>query len=239
MLSFLYDGYYYDESVVCDPDIVLLQSHVKVNALADYYHIIPLVQLANGRIQNILKEDWTSVGFPEGFQDFVKYVRETTMDKSLLEIIASAAAAHIREILELGDSVLEDIMDRLTVPLTRNMIASQEATIVELEKTRSELEESHLHRENLQSNMELAYDELNDGDRLLRDYQLEIRNLETDWSDALRVFRSLCQTLNTTRVCRRRGCEAGFNCYLEHYGSSAFQYRLRCSWCDCRLQPGS
>src|SRR2546423_15473800 len=77
----------------------ILLGHVRVNAIADYYDIPQLKELANTKIQHIIETNWS----PHGFSEVVKEVFNSTTDRALREIMSLTAVAHIEELLEFED----------------------------------------------------------------------------------------------------------------------------------------
>jgi len=76
-----------------------LLGHVRVNAVADYYDIPQLKELANTKIRHIIQTNWS----PYGFSEVIKEVFNSTTDKELREIMSLTVAAHIEELLEFED----------------------------------------------------------------------------------------------------------------------------------------
>jgi hypothetical protein len=125
MISFLYTGEYqvetksedspifsdeqcHDEadsiSQPCsDPDsmknetIENILSHLRVNAIADYYNVETLAQLANSKIQANLEHGQEADLFPRVIQEMSKSNR----DEKLCAIVASATAECMGELIEL------------------------------------------------------------------------------------------------------------------------------------------
>jgi hypothetical protein len=72
--------------------------NIAVNAIADYYAIPDLIQLANDKIRTILMSTW----HVDGFVDVIKDSFNTTNDKDLQSLISFHAASHIDELLKSG-----------------------------------------------------------------------------------------------------------------------------------------
>jgi hypothetical protein len=72
--------------------------NIAVNAIADYYAIPDLIQLANDKIRTILM----SSSHVDGFVDVIKDSFNTTNDKDLQSLISFHAASHIDELLKSG-----------------------------------------------------------------------------------------------------------------------------------------
>jgi hypothetical protein len=80
-----------------DETVEDLLSHLRVNAIADYYNIQNLAQLANSKIRVILEEGQNANMFPRVVQE----VSSSNRDPDIRSIIASAAATCIEELSEL------------------------------------------------------------------------------------------------------------------------------------------
>ncbi|KAF4968443.1 hypothetical protein FSARC_4137 [Fusarium sarcochroum] len=80
-----------------DETVEILLSHLRVNAIADYYNIQNLSQLANSKIQAILEETQDADVFPKVLQE----VSTSNRDADLHSIIASATAKCIEQLTEL------------------------------------------------------------------------------------------------------------------------------------------
>lgn len=72
-------------------------SHLRVNAIADYYNVESLVQLANSKIQANLEQGQEADLFPRVIQEMSKSNR----DDKLCAIVASATAECMGELIEL------------------------------------------------------------------------------------------------------------------------------------------
>ncbi|CEI67519.1 hypothetical protein FVEN_g5618 [Fusarium venenatum] len=92
-----------------------LISHLRVNAIADYYNIQKLAQLATSKIQAILDKGQSAEVFPQIIQE----VSTSNRDPDIDSIIASAAVAHIEELCELEAFQDMEFDDDLTVEMFR------------------------------------------------------------------------------------------------------------------------
>ncbi|KAJ3454150.1 hypothetical protein MRS44_018044 [Fusarium solani] len=92
-----------------------LLCHVRVNAIADYYNIPKLAQLANSKIQSILRDCWSA----ESFSHVVKEVSASTGDVALHDIITSTAAYHIEELVESQSFADLEVMSEFSIKLLR------------------------------------------------------------------------------------------------------------------------
>jgi hypothetical protein len=85
--------------------------HVYVNAIADYYDIPQLKELANTKIQHILGTSWSADGFP----DVIRDVFSLTGDLALHNIITLIAAERIKELIKLKDFVELDVISDFAI----------------------------------------------------------------------------------------------------------------------------
>ena len=77
----------------------ILICNVRVNAIADYYDIQPLMKLANEHIQKILQKDWSA----DGFSVVVQEVLDSSGDKALHDIMSSSVASNIEKLITRED----------------------------------------------------------------------------------------------------------------------------------------
>jgi hypothetical protein len=94
----------------------ILLRNVRVNAIADYYDIPQLKQLANTKIQHVLETSWSA----DGFSNIVKEVFNSTSVMALHNIMTLTAATHIEELLKLEDFALLELMSDFSIGLMRN-----------------------------------------------------------------------------------------------------------------------
>jgi hypothetical protein len=117
----------------------MLLRHVHVNAIADYYDIPPLKELANTEIKHLLETSWSA----DGFSHVVKEVFDSTRDTALHNMVTSASAAHIEELLELDDFTALEVMSDFAVGIIRSTIAerkaNEESSLQGLQATESKL----------------------------------------------------------------------------------------------------
>lgn len=84
------------EEAAHSKSLEILKRHVRVNAIADYYDIPRLRDLASSMIEGIL----TRLGFSVNiFLDVLKEATEITGDKGLYRVLGSAAANHLEELV--------------------------------------------------------------------------------------------------------------------------------------------
>jgi hypothetical protein len=185
-----------------------LLGHVRVNAVADYYDIPQLKELANTKIRHIIETNWS----PHGFSEVIKEVFNSTTDRELREIVSLTVAAHIEELLEFEDFAELDVIGDFAIGIIRNMFATYKA------------DESSTSRE------------LRDVKHRLRslkaDYYSEKSTREHETGKVDRINHCL-EILSKRQSCRN--CNADFACYVERGGTNSKpQYTLRCAKCCCR-----
>ncbi|KAK7576795.1 hypothetical protein V3481_015357 [Fusarium oxysporum f. sp. vasinfectum] len=93
-----------------------LLCHVRVNAIADYYNVSKLTQLANSKIQSILRDSWLA----ESFSHAVKEASVSTGDVALHDIITSTAAYHIEELVEFQSFADLEVMSEFSIKVLRS-----------------------------------------------------------------------------------------------------------------------
>ncbi|KAH7231672.1 uncharacterized protein BKA55DRAFT_653663 [Fusarium redolens] len=93
-----------------------LLCHVRVNAIADYYNVSKLTQLANSKIQSILRDSWLA----ESFSHVVKEASVSTGDVALHDIITSTAAYHIEELVEFQSFADLEVMSEFAIKVLRS-----------------------------------------------------------------------------------------------------------------------
>jgi len=192
----------------------ILLRHIKVNAIADYYDIPQLKQLADTKIQNILETNWSANNFP----DVVEEAFRSTSDTALHKIITSTAAAHIEELVEHEDFATLTVMSDFALGILRNLIAAYKVK-EELSTQKLQAAESRLR----------AIEDNYTYDKSLRDRESTRTNRVTE------NINDCLETLNKTKTCRNARCEAEFTCYIERGGTvNEPKYILRCARCRCR-----
>lgn len=191
-----------------------LLGNVRVNAIADYYDVPQLKQLANEKIEGILETSWTA----QGFSTIIKEAFKSTSDKELYNIIALAAASHIEELVELEDFAALEVIGDFAISIMRKTTVThkvQEGLLTERLKTA----ESYLQS-------------------IERDYTHEKTLREREATRAHRAIKSIDDCLDTLRdtgACRNTNCDALFTCYVERSGSrDEPSYLLRCAKCRCK-----
>jgi hypothetical protein len=196
-----------------------LLRNVRVNAIADYYDIPQLKQLANAKIQHLLKTSWSA----DGFSNIVKEVFNSTSDMVLHSVMTLTAATHIEELLELEDFAALEIMSNFSIGVVRNTIAAHKAK-EDLSTQKLQAVESQLQY--AESRLQSAEQDCTHA-KSLHDHTT---------ARASRIIENIDGCLNTlsrTNTCRN--CDADFTCYIERGGlANEPKYILRCANCRCR-----
>lgn len=184
--------------------------HVRVNAIADYYNIPQLKELANTKIQHILGTSWSADGFP----DVIKDVFSLTGDLALHNIITLTAAEHIEELVKLEDFAELDVISDFAIGIIRTAITASK-----------DMEENFIQK------LQAVQSQLQQTESLLQ-------SAEARYAAAERKSENINDCLNTlcsTRTCRNIGCSAEFTCYIEdssHLSNPNHPYILRCKKCQ-------
>ncbi|KAH8663696.1 BTB/POZ protein [Tricladium varicosporioides] len=199
----------------------ILLCHVHMNAIADYYDIPQLKQLANTKIQPLLENTWS----PDNFSDIVREVFNSTSDTALRKIMASTAATHMEELVELEDFATLDAMSEFAISIIRTIIAAykdrEDLSTQKLQAVQSQLQQT---KSRLQSAEQDCSDEKSLRDRATTRADHIIENVD-----------NCIEILSKTRTCRNPRCEADFTCYIERGGFiDEPKYTLRCARCRCR-----
>lgn len=84
--------------------VELLSSHIRINAIADYYDIAKLREASNTQIQRILDTSWS----PHGFHIVIEKAMRTTRDKDLHHVLSVVAAAHVEELVNANENITGD-----------------------------------------------------------------------------------------------------------------------------------
>ena len=199
----------------------ILLRNIRVNAIADYYDILQLKQLANTKIQHVLETSWPA----NGFSNIVKEAFNSTSDTALHNIITLTAAARVEELLELEDFASLEFMSDFSIGVMRNTIAAHKA---KEELSAQKLQAVKLQLRYLESRLQSAE----------QDYTHEKLLREREDTRADRIIESIddcISALARTSACRNVRCEADFTCYVERGGlPQEPKYTLRCARCRCR-----
>ncbi|KAF5855630.1 hypothetical protein ETB97_008865 [Aspergillus alliaceus] len=138
MIDFLYSqGYTVNESNTANPNHptntrttnVLLQ-HVQVNAIADYYGITQLSDLATSNIRAVLQSQWST----SNFSTVVKETFSTTGDRPLQHMLALTASDHIEELLSSATFPNLEPLHGFAVSILREVLAKYQSRLKALDK---------------------------------------------------------------------------------------------------------
>jgi hypothetical protein len=199
----------------------ILLRHVRVNAIADYYDIPQLRELANSKIRDILKTNWSA----DSFSSVVKAVFNSTSDVELRDIMALTATSHMETLIELEDFAALEVMGDFAVKLVRNMIAKHK---VEEEKFREAVGIIQHQLEETEDRCQAAVQSFDEEKSL---HQRDSARTER----MVKIINSCHETLLSTKECRNTSCQAEFMCYIETGDSfNEPKYTLRCAKCRCR-----
>lgn len=135
-----------------------LISHVRTNAIADYYNVPKLCNLANKEIALLFQTEWSPVEFLEAS----KVVSSSTGDKNLHHMFAKIAAEHVQELLDYADNFagllaldgftlqfMKDSADRIAT--LKNLLNFQAKHLIEAEKVKGNMGECVQKLENTKS----------------------------------------------------------------------------------------
>ncbi|RFU25153.1 hypothetical protein B7463_g11194, partial [Scytalidium lignicola] len=180
----------------------VLQHHIHVNAIADYFNITKLNQLSVSKIQHILQTNWSAVAFCGVVQEALG----STSDKQLHELVASAAAEHIRELIELDSFSDLESMSTFAINVLRGCDKRIQKLETDLAYTKMEL-----------------HADLTDQKSLLQQETARAGHIIDNVEKCLRV-------LSRTESCCNGTCNAEFSCYIEQHGRVVEPlYTLRCA----------
>ena len=105
--------------------------HIKMNSIADYYDIPELRQRANTEIEYILNTSWSPCNFPIIIQEAVK----STGDKELRNILSDAMAAHMDELVELGEDIAPpELISDFAFSVIRRLVAEKQQKLESMNK---------------------------------------------------------------------------------------------------------
>lgn len=186
--------------------------HVHVNAIADYYNIPQLKELANTKIQHILGTSWSADGFP----DVVKDVFSLTGDLALHNIITFTAAKHIEELIKLEDFVELDVMSDFAIGIVRTAITA----FKDMDKKSTQKLQA------VQSQLQRTESLLKSAEARCAAAKRKSENID-----------GCLDSLHKIRTCRNIDCGVQFTGYIELGGHlSDPSYILRCSRCQWKHQ---
>ena len=198
-----------------------LLQHVRVNAIANFFEVLPLKDLANAKISRLVGAEWSANGFLEALHE----AGNTAHDNVLMRILSEAAAVHIEEL------VLHDSFTR--VDLTGEYARAVLQYVAAISKARQEQATSE--QRELKTQLESAEKRIR---ALTQDIEWQKDCATGSRERAERIihnFENCAAVLNETYECRNTKCNAEFRCWFERGGKPEEpQYTLRCVRCRCR-----
>lgn len=161
-----------------------LFKHVRVNSIGGYYNIDRLVSLANTKIKRLLWSDNEDKSWVARLPSIIEAALGSTRDHELLDILASAAAANISTLLDLGQFENLNIITGFAVRVLRGCVREHQALRDELR----EMDKRYGNEIDLQR-------------RQIQDVKSEISSLK-----------GCLAVLNKRSGCRN--CGAEFHCFI-------------------------
>ncbi|KAL7929631.1 BTB/POZ protein [Trichoderma chlorosporum] len=183
-------------------------THVRVNAIADYYGIHGLTLLANQKIQQAYQSKWDA----QAFLTSAKETLDNSGDKKLHNMMALLAAQNLEELIafpQLTDLVGDFAAQILRFHAHKFVAAKQE-------------QRQEIQKEQLAAHMQQA------------EVLAMSQAAEAKTGRVIANMRKLITTLDEREYCRNTACEEEFGCYIEQIGEDEPSYVLRCIYCRCR-----
>lgn len=119
----------------------MLQPHILVNSIGDYYDVPGLKKQANEHIRDILESSWSA-------SDIIataELASASTSDTELHAIITTAINGHIKELLDREDFLGQGLLNSYSIGIIQELhkkLVSSEREVKELEKKIVDLEQS-------------------------------------------------------------------------------------------------
>lgn len=182
--------------------------HVRVCAIADYYDIQSLAELAHSKMRGV-----SSGGLKAGvLLAAAKESVSTTNDEALHEIMATLVAQNLERLVTIDR--LEDVMGNFSAKVLRKYVQEVEALKAKLCDKTTELENSAAREKRTADGLEGT---------ISRSNRMQ-ENIDR-----------MIETLERTETCRNPRCSAEFHCNIERSGyDPASKLTLRCGKCRCR-----
>ncbi|UKZ80326.1 hypothetical protein TrVFT333_008084 [Trichoderma virens FT-333] len=183
-------------------------THVRVNAIADYYGIHRLTLLANQKIQQVYQDKWNAKAFLASTREAL----DNTGDKKLHSVMALLAAQHLEELM--ASSKMADLVGDFAAEVLRYHALKFEATkqeqhqSIQLEQAAAQQREAAVLATTQAAEAKTAR---------------VIANID-------RLVTTMCDR----EYCRNTACEMEFGCHIEKLAGDEPNYVLRCSYCRCR-----
>lgn len=193
---------------------------MQVNAIADYYEVQGLAQLANRKIQQTYLASWDLNAFVAS----AKAAVNDSGDKSLHNMMALFAAQNLKELLRSGQlpSLVGDFSASVLAYHAHLLEASQreqsQAAVQQLQQAQQQQAQAHVA-------LQQQYNDL----------LVERQAAEARATRVIENVGKLVSLSNNQEYCRSISCEEDFGSYIEATGDPAEPtYILRCSWCHCK-----
>ncbi|KAL7944211.1 hypothetical protein V8C42DRAFT_326164 [Trichoderma barbatum] len=187
-------------------------SHVRVNAIGDYYGIQGLMLLANQKIQQAYQNKWDA----NAFLTSAKEALDSTGDKKLHRMMALLAAQNLNALI--ASPQLADLVGDFAAEILRFHAHKFE-----------EAEREHRNNTSRASIAAHVAASKQHGDLLAKCQAAEAKT-----GRVLANIGRVVTTMGQREYCRNNACEAEFGCYLEQVGDDEPTYVLRCTYCRCR-----
>lgn len=194
--------------------------HVQVNAIADYYEVQGLAQLANRKIQQTYLTSWDL----DAFVASAKAAINDSGDKSLHNMMALFTAQKLKELLKSGHlpSLVGDFAASVLAYHAHLLEASQreqsQAAVQQQQQAQQQQAQAHVA-------LQQQYNDL----------LVERQAAEARATRVIENVGKLVSLSNHQECCRSISCGEDFGSYIEATGDPAEPtYILRCSWCHCK-----
>ncbi|PNP38922.1 hypothetical protein TGAMA5MH_09146 [Trichoderma gamsii] len=194
--------------------------HVQVNAIADYYEIQGLAQLANRKIQQAYLTSWDLNAFVAS----AKAALNDSGDKALQNMMALFAAQKLKDLLKSGKlpSLVGDFAASVLAYHAHLLEASQreqsQAAVQQQQQVQQQQAQAHVA-------LQQQYNDL----------LVERQAAEARATRVIENVGKLVSLSNNQDYCRSISCEEDFGSYIEATGDPAEPtYILRCSYCHCK-----
>lgn len=207
---------------------------MQVNAIADYYEIQGLVQLANQKIQRAYYTSWD----PKTFVDSAKAAINMSGDNSLHNIMALLTAQRLKELLKSGQlpSLVGDFAASVLTFHAHLLEASQREQ-VQVTLQQQQQAQAQAQQQLAQAQQQLAQTQL-EAQQQQNELQAKWQAAEARTARMIENVDKLVELTNTQEFCRNGACNQGFTSYVDE--AEDFEdflepsYVLRCSSCGCR-----
>lgn len=194
-----------DKATTPPPDPESIIEHVRVSAMAEYYKVEDLKQLAISKVQEVGQVSWNATAFMRA----ANYAITSTSEDELHDSMARAGSSHIKELLAHSD------MEKLISPFGVRLLQSY---VDRMEQAKDDLICDHMSLQRDLKSQRFQLDGAN-------------RQIESMYKSLAKCRNSLLKK----RHCKNPNCRAEFPILLEHgVYDSEFRLRIRCSKCGSR-----